>query len=296
MKELPLNALRALAAVHAHGGVRAAARELGVAHSSISRHLLELEQWLGVPVARPAGGRRGLQWTPQGEHLAAAARAAFGELAEAASALRETRSPFAVTLSTSPSFATRWLLPRLPSLQRAHPRIALSVLVEQRVEALADGGVDLAVRMGGGPWRGVHAEPLMDETLFPVMSPAAWEAAGRPRQTHALRDLRLLHDRDPQAGWERWLARYGPEGLDLADGPRFASSDLVLRAATLGQGVALARGRLADDDLRAGLLVRPFGDDAVTLGTSYWIVRPPQLRPPRTALRAVIDWLKSEAG
>ena len=293
MDDLPLNALRAFAQTCSHGGVRAAARALEVSHSSVSRHLAELETWLGVPLFENAGGRRRWQPTPEAERLGRALAAAFGDIASATAVLREQHSPFSVTLATTPSMAARWLLPRLPVLERAHPRIEVSVLVNQRLDHLAAAGIDLAIRMGAGPWPDLVCEALMDDRLYPVMSPGLWESAGRPVEPDALTGMRLLHDRDPQAGWEQWRAVHGPPTLALQRGPRYASSDLLLRAAVQGQGVALARERLARDDLEAGLLLRPFGTRAVAVPDAYWIVQPS--RTPRAAVTTVARWLHEQA-
>jgi LysR family glycine cleavage system transcriptional activator len=294
MVELPLNALRAYALVYAQGGVRAAARELRIAHSSVSRHLSELERWLGAPVIeKQAGGRGGLKFTPQGEALGKALLAAFRDMARAAASVREARSPSSVSLSAAPSFASRWLLPRLPQLEAAHPKIELSIVVEQKLTDMEAGIVDLAIRMGSGPWPDVHAEPLMKETVYPVMSPAYWQQTGWPDRPADLNRLRLLHDRDPQTTWEAWRQAFGPAALDVRTGPRFASADLLLRAAAQGQGVALARHRLAADDLESNHLIRPFGDLQLELGTGYWIVRAPH-GLPKPATRAVMEWLRQQ--
>ncbi len=295
MQELPLNALRAFAAVYSHRGVRAAARELGIAHSSISRHLVELSRWVGVPLVRPSRGRGGIIFTPQGEALGRATLAGLRGIEQAATSVREARSSRSVTISAAPSFAARWLLPRLPALETAHPRIEVSVIVEQKLIDPDAGGVDLAVRMGRGPWPGVRVEPLMDDALYPVMSPDFWKKSGRPGRPRDLVGLRLLHDRDPSASWEAWRRAHGPGSLDVRKGPRFASSDLVLRAALQGQGVALARHRLAMDELGSGQLLRPIGSAEVALGTAYWLVlsERPRVRPATTA---VIAWLRQQAG
>jgi LysR family glycine cleavage system transcriptional activator len=292
--DLPLNALRAFALVYRHGGVRAAARELGMAHSSVSRHLGELDRWLGVPLLHAGAGRAGLTFTPQGEALGQAVCAGLGEIERAVAQLREARPAHAVALSTTPSVAIRWLLPRLPAFEHAHPKIELSVLVDQKLESFADGRVDLALRMGRGPWPELACEALMDDALYPVMSPAYWREHGRPSRPAQLAGLRLLHDRDPQAAWELWRRAHGPAGLSLQGGARYAASDLVLRAAQQGQGVALARHRLVAADLAAGSLVRPFGALEVPLGQAYWIVRPAAV-PPRRAVAAVLDWLRWQA-
>lgn len=294
MRDLPLNALRAFAAVYETGGVRPAARALQVSHSAVSRHLRELEAWLGLPLVESRAGARALAFTPQGEALGRAGLASLRELDGAVAALRESRRANAVTISTTPSFAARWLLPRLPAFAEAFPWIELSVLAEQALADPSDQNADLAVRMGRGPWPGLTSEPFMDEALFPVTSPDYWRAAGKPRTPEGLAGLRLLHDRDPNAAWEAWRRAYPAAGLDVRAGPRFASSDLVLRAASQGLGVALARGRLAADDLMTGALIRPLGELQVVLPDAYWIVRP-QAAVPRRATEAVVDWLKAQA-
>lgn len=294
MRDLPLNALRAFAAVYETGGIRPAARSLQVTHSSVSRHVRELEGWIGLALVQSREGARSLAFTPQGEALGRAALATLRELQGAVAALRESRRGNAVTISTTPSFAARWLLPRLGALEDTHPWIELSVIADQRLADPSEQGADLGIRMGRGPWPGLACEPLMDEALFPVMSPVFWEQAGRPRRPDDLAGLRLLHDRDPHASWEAWRSAHKSGALDMRAGPRFASSDLVLRAAAQGLGVALARGRLAADDIAAGALIRPFGDLHVALPDAYWIVRS-ETAPPRAAVTAVIDWLKSQA-
>lgn len=286
MQALPLNALRAFATIYASGGVRAAARALAISHSSVSRHLAELERWLGVALIEPTAGRRGTVFTAHGDALGKVTVASLGEIARVADAMREARSDRSVTIATSPSIAVRWLLPRLPAFEAAHRSIDVSVMVDQRVQDLEASGADLAIRSGRGRWPDADSRPLMTDALYPVVSPAfraRTRAAGLAR-------LRLLHDRDPDASWEAWRAAHGPASLDVRRGPRFASSDLVLRAAMQGQGVALARHRLAHADVAAGLLVRPCGDQQIELGTVYWIVTSVRAHP-RPATRTVIDWL-----
>src|ERR1700744_1570991 len=127
------------------------------------------------------------------------------------------------------------------------------------------------------------------------MSPEAWKRAGRPSKLVDACRQRLLHDRDPDASWLLWRQRHGPANLDARKGARFSSSDLVLRAAAQGLGLALARHRLAADDVEAGLLMRPFGQHSVAIENAYWIVTRPD-RQPRPAAETFIAWLKSAAG
>lgn len=294
MRDLPLNALRAFAGVYETGGVRPAARSLRVTHSAVSRHVRELEAWLGVPLVERREGARSLAFTPQGEALGRAALTGLRALESAVAVVREAKRGNAVTLSTTPSFAARWLLPRLAAFADAVPWVELSIVVDQKLTDPGGQGADLAIRMGRGPWPGLACAPLMDDALYPVMSRAFWDAAGRPATPAALAGLRLLHDRDPNAAWEAWLSAHPAPGLDRRAGPRFASSDLVLRAAAQGLGVALARDRLAADDVAAGILIRPFGDTEIAVPDAYWLVRA-EAAPPHVAVTAAIDWLKSQA-
>jgi LysR family glycine cleavage system transcriptional activator len=290
---LPLNALRAFALTVDKGGVRAAARELKVSHSAVSRHLSELERYLGVALFE-RGGAGNFSVTPQARRLAEAVLGAMRDVRSAIDAVHEQRSRHAVTLSIAPSFAARWLLPRLPAFERNHPHVEVSVLVDQKLDDLRASGSDLAIRMGRGPWPGVVAQPLMDDALYPVMSPEAWKKTGRPRTLADLMPLRLLHDRDPYATWSTWRDQHGPPNLDVRKGPRFSSSDLVLRAAAQGLGIALARHRLVTDDLESGVLLRPFGVASVAIPNAYWIITRDSGQA-RDATRLMIAWLQQVA-
>ena len=296
MKDLPLHAIRAFAAVYQAGGVRSASRLLGIAHSSISRHVRDLEAWLGARLldeTGPAAGSR-LRLTAQGEALGRLAARSLSDIDAAIASIREGRRGNAVSVSTTASFASRWLLPRLAQLHRTAPWLEVSVLVEHRLQDPAEGGADLNIRMGRGPWPDLHCVPLMDEELVPVMSRERWLREGSRSDLRYLSELTLLHDRDPLGSWTQWRSAFGPADLDVRPGPRYSSSDLVLRAAAEGLGIALGRGRLAEHDLRSGSLVRPFGERAVPLRNAYWIVTSDE-RSCRSAVETFVDWLRSEA-
>lgn len=275
---------------------------LGVSHSSVARHLAELEAHVGAPLVERDDPARALAFTPLGERLGREATKAIGALDRTWTLARERRSANAVTISAAPSVAALWLLPRLSRLAKAHPRIEVSVLAEQRVRAPSEEGSDLSIRMGS-PRKGERAVPLMDEALAPVASPrllakaraARGGATGGVTVATLLCDLPLLHDRDPNAGWSIWTERYCPDDADLAFGPRFSprfsSSDLVLRAAKQEQGVTLARLRLTADDLASGALER-LSDAAVPLPDAYWIVERDDAK--RASVCAVRDWLIDE--
>lgn len=299
MRDLPLNALRAFVAVYRTGGIRPAGRALGVAHSAVARHLRELENMLGAPLIERERDSRALAFTATGEALGRTASETFGSLDLAWTEAQERRPANAVTISAAPSVAALWLLPRLARLAEALPSVEVSVLSEQRVRDPSEEGSDLSIRMGR-PRLGERAEALMDDVLTPLAAPTllmrARAARGGPtgdgRVMTLLHDLPLLHDRDPNAGWLQWIEQHGPADLDVARGPRFASSDLLLRAAKLGQGVALGRLRLAEDDFRAGALER-LSEAEVILPNAYWLIARVD-RAERSSVQAVRRWLMAE--
>jgi len=295
MPPLKLNALRAFAAVYESGGLRPAGRALEISHSAVSRHVAELEAWLGVPLLEMAESNRRTRFTAQGEALGRAALKALNGLAQSVAQVRESHRGNSVTIATTSSLASRWLLPRLSGLRKAAPWVEVSVLVQSRVGSLAEQGAELALRMGPGPWPGEISEHLMDDTLFPVMGESAWIKAGRPHRLNDLLRLPLIHDRDPNAGWSLWRDQVGPASLDVQTGARFDSTDVVLQAAAQGIGVALARGRLAEAELASGSLVRFLGESAVILESAYWLIRR-EKEATSAATHTVIEWLRVQVG
>ncbi|MEP1538812.1 MAG: LysR substrate-binding domain-containing protein [Paracoccaceae bacterium] len=294
MRDLPLTLLRALAAVYETGGIRPAGRLLGIQHSAVSRALRDLEAWLEVPLFKTRDGQRALVFSAEGTALGKAALAALTELETATLKTREGSNTHSVTIATTPSFAMRWLLPRLPLLNAIHPKIQVSILVDQARKSPLVTGADLNIRMGMQPASELDPVALMDERVFPVMAPRLWEDCGRPSKTEDLQDLPLLHDRDPSTSWGTWRKVFGPDRLNVRHGPRLTSSDLILRAAEQGQGVALARGRLAEPSLSDGSLICPFGDSALDLGPNYWLILNSETKR-RPVVQTAVDWFQSES-
>jgi len=293
-RKLPsLKALTAFEAAVRHGTTVSAAAEIGVTHGAISRQIQQLEEWIGRPLFKRETGR--LVVTDAGAAYAEIAGRALDLLHDGTEAILDV-SDNVVRINTTASFASEWLMPRLPAFQAQHPHIEIWVEEGKEIINPRSGGCDLAIRMGAGNWPGVQAELLMGDSLFPVCTP---DMAGKLHHHEDLRKLPLLHDDDPHAQWSRWLSQAGIEvdptmAKRFDRGPRFASSSLLLRAAAAGQGVALARERLAETWLESGKLNRPF-PDSVELKAAYWLVTR-QGAEPRRPLRIFIAWLKQQAG
>lgn len=291
MSQLPLNMIRAFAHVYDSGGVRPAARRLGIAHSAVSRHVSDLEAFLDVALIDRDASSRSIAFTPEGEKLGREAIKALDRLENTVQALRQTRRRNTVIVETTPSIAARWLFPRLGAFAKQRGWIELSVNVDQRVATAGEGSADICLRMGSGPWPGFDGQVLIEDALVPLASREYWETLGRRK---GLKNAVLLHDGDPNARWSLWREQFGPENLEVNDGPRYTSGDLVLRAAEQGLGVALGRLSFAKASIDAGFLVAPFKKELRGPDLRIWLLTP-QSRAMTKAVRDTIEWLNAQA-
>ncbi|MDO1560173.1 transcriptional regulator GcvA [Brevundimonas sp. 2R-24] len=283
----PLSTLRALeAAVRLRSYSRAAA-ELHVTHGAVSHQIRALEEQFGVKLFHRAG--RGMAPTPAAERLAGEVAEAVGLLRQAVNRLEAESSPSTLVISTLSSFFRRMLAPRLDRFTSRYPSVTLDIRSEERLADFTTDGVDLALRYGEGSWPRVRADPLFQETLLPVCSPAFRDRHG----IETLEDLRrvpLLRHR--MRTWTLWCRIVGLEMQEPQGGLVFDDSSDMLDAAVEGLGVALARSALAQPDLRSGRLVRLFDiDHAVDWG--YFVVwREDSLK--RVLIERFRDWLVEE--
>ena len=291
----PLNALRAFEAAARHMNFTRAADELSVTPGAVSQQIQNLEDYIGAALFRRTP--RGLLLTDAAQTALPALREAFDRLGEAASLLTANVEGRRVTVTTPPSFAAKWLMPRLGRFEASHPEVDVWLSADMALVDFADGEVDLAIRYGSGHYPGLEVVRLMRETVIPVASPAL--LAEHP--LNAPEDLgghTLLHDGSPDADpscpdWAMWLAARGILGVDGARGPRFNQSSLGIEAAANGRGVALAKRALAQDDLDAGRLVTPL-KDATAVDFAYFAVYP-KAKGRLKQVRAFVVWLTEEA-
>ena len=282
----PMQALRAFEAAARTGSLTRAAEALSVTHGAISHQIKALEESLGVRLLERAG--RGIRVTDSGERLAARMRAALAEIADAVREASERANPRQLRVSVMPSFAARWLLPRLGSFIARHPDIDLDVRSSMALVDFRRDDADVAIRHGFGNWPDVKAEYILSDTYFPVCSPRLVpRLPGEPRD---LARYTLLRANDEF--WKPWFDAVGLDWPEPARGPIFNDSALMLQAAVDGQGIALARKSLLGNDVRNGLLVRLFDID-VAAPRRYYLVYPPRLAgsPKLAAFR---EWLLAE--
>jgi LysR family transcriptional regulator, glycine cleavage system transcriptional activator len=283
----PLSALRPFEAAARLESFSRAAQELNLTHGAVSRQVRALEDHVSVELFSRHGKRVAL--TPDGRAFAERIRNALQEIAQAADALASRKRDPRLTVSVLPSFASRWLMPRLIRFMEAHPKIEVNVLASTALTHFADEGVDVAIRFGRGPWPPHVCEHFLDDEYFPVASPR-FNRGKLPKAPEDLLRVRImLEERDY---WERWFEAAGVQLAARLEGPTFNDSTYSLQAAARGEGVALARRSIVGEDLERGTLKRLFRI-AVPSRESYWFVSPKELaQAPK--VKAFRDWVKAE--
>ena len=287
-RRLPsLNALRAFEAAARLGSFTLAARELFVTHAAISRHIRELENWLAVKLFTRTG--RGVKLAESGRQFSHRLSPIFDELADTVREVMGHAHIRKLAVTVEPSFASRWLVPRLGGFNAAHPDIELMVSPSSAVLDIASSEFELGIRTGSGRWEGVEATLISDYQVFPICSPGLIEGdtLSSPRQ---LADYPLLHTYSRQ-WWADWLKAAGVEGIDGMRGPMF-QDHLAIEAAEAGQGFALGYEVLTTDALAEGWLVRPF-DAVVKEPGGYFVVRAKGTKETPAA-RAFREWMLTE--
>jgi LysR family glycine cleavage system transcriptional activator len=286
----PLNALRAFEAAARHLSFTRAAAELHVTQTAISHQIRALEERLGVRLFRRLP--RGLLLTEEAQRYLPPVRDAFDRIAAATAQLAAGGSSGSLTVSVLPSFAAKWLVPRLGRFRAAHPDLDLRISASSQLVDFARDDVDVGIRMGRGHYPDLRVDRLFGESMVPVCAPELQNGAHPLRRPEDLRQHVLLHD-DDHSGWQLWLELAGVEGVDAGRGPVFTDSAMVVQAAAEGQGVALARSVLAAGDLAAGRLVRPF-EVSVPHDLAYYLVSP-EATAEQPRIRAFRAWLLVEA-
>ncbi|MFE0754069.1 transcriptional regulator GcvA [Inquilinus sp. NPDC058860] len=283
----PLNGVRAFEAAARHRSFTRAAAELSVTQAAVSQQVRRLEDWLSVRLFHRR--ENSLDLTEAGRIYLPLVSGALAGIADATTQIAPGRAAGVLTVSTSPSFAAKWLTSRLPQFSAAHPDVDVNVTASLALVDLDGGEADCAVRWGRGGWDGLACDRLFAEDSFPVCSPALRD------QLRTLDDLRrhtLLHDQS-LAPWRDWLRAVGMADVDWVRGLRVSDSALTIQAAVEGQGVALVVFSLVADDLAAGRLVRPLDLSIQNQASYHFVATTRSLRRP--IVRAFRDWIVAAA-
>lgn len=279
----PLNPLRVFECTARCGSFTSAAEELCVSQSAVSRQVAALEEYLGIRLFLREQG--GVQLTSAGERYFREIGPAFTTIASATERLRRTTATSPLKLRVYATFATKWLMRRLPIFQELHPDIHVRMSTTVAPVNFARDDVDGAIQVGEGNWPGADAEFLFADEIEPVCSPALLEPTDLSRH-------RLLHSRYRRRDWADWLEAFGYSVPEDPDPMVFPSSLLTYQAAVEGLGIAIGQIPLLQPEFESAQLVRPF-HLPLKRNLAYYLVTPHGLTPP-SKMKHFRDWLMSE--
>ncbi len=289
-----LNALKAFEAAGTTGSFTRAATLLNVTQSAVSRQVRQLEDQLGETLF--SRGHQHLNLTQEGRVLLKALQQSFDKIELTVRAIQQKHDANRLRINVPPTFAARWLLPRLPRLRKVMPELELTV-TSQLNDGMADSSrFDCAIRFGDGEWPGLDSTLLMQERHIAVASPSLLNDDRDTKIPIDLNEYTLLH---VLAGvdqryltWQHWLDAANIEGVDTDGGYEFDLLDYSIQAAIDGIGITIADRNMIQPELESGLL-RQVLDVQVDGHQSYWLA----LRPGRRASgtqRAFAEWLQAE--
>lgn len=292
MKLPPLNPLKVFEVVSRLGNLTAAAHELRVSQSAVSRQIAVIEEYLGVQLFTRE--RIGVRLTDAGGHYAERIRPAFELIAQATDQITQRHSDNVIRVRTYTTLTARWLIPRLPRFKELRPDIEVTIT---NSTAPLDFGLeqcDLAILLGDGTWPGSEAVLLFEDVIEPVCAPSLLNEA-KGDAAALLRQHPLLVSKYRKNDWPLWLRHAGQaERFDPAEKMVFSSSILTWQAAIDGLGTAIGQQRMLEADLASGRLVRPFAQPLRT-GKGHYLVTP-ALRRHSSKMTLFKDWLIREAG
>lgn len=296
-----LNALRAFVAVSRHLSYRKAAEELNVSPGAAKQLVTKLEDAIGVTLLEKKG--RGLVLTPIGAAGLEGLALPFRQITDTVNRMRMMSNSERLIVSTSPSFAASWLVPRLENFKKKNPGIDVLIDSTAQLVEIAHGAADIGIRFGVKDHGGLVVQRLFDEELCALCSPSL--AKGPPRIT-CLADLEgatlLRWDLSQMEWasntrkwnyWKHWLAQQGADHIKPGDGLRFTDYNLALQAAIAGQGFIIGSTPILRDLLEANLLVNPF-PNSVTTDIGYDLVTT-EAAKSRNEVAAFLDWTMEEA-
>lgn len=286
-----------------HESYTRAAQELSLTQSAVSRQIQALEEFLGVALFRRT--RHGVVLTPAGAHYGRqVARWLQGLERDTLDVMAHQGQGGTLSLAAVPTFATRWLIPRLPQLAQQHPDIVVHIETQTRPFLFADAPFDAALYAGTAEqvanWPGITAQLLMHEDVVPVCSPRLLEAAAQrglgrayqPVAPQVLTELPLLQQSTRPYGWRQWFEAMGVDAPHALDGPRYELFSMLAVAATCGMGVALIPPLLIEAELARGELVVAC-NRSLQGERGYYLVKPAHTQSP--VLAAFSQWLQEAA-
>ena len=299
MRQLPpLNSLRAFEATARHLSFTKAADELNVTAGAVSQQVKILEEYLGLKL-----------FTRKNRMIALTHDALIGlpnftdgleKLAEGISAINQSQLNKPLTITLPPTFASRWLIPRLGAFQQLHPEIDVRIDATYKVVDIINEDIDASIRFGAGDFLGLESDFLFSQEVILVCSPNLLKQDLKLDKPEDLERYTLLHcdfslnsASQKQPDWDVWFQLVGVDSVDTSRGVHFAQHDLLVQAAIEGQGVALVASISARKALKDGLLIQPFVSHIPLDNAYYFLCSKVKSNLPR--VEAFRRWLLDEA-
>jgi DNA-binding transcriptional LysR family regulator len=291
-RKIPSNsALQAFEAAARHGSFARAAQELALTEGAISRQIARLEEFLGMALFERVGNR--VRLAPSGVRYAAQVGEILDRLErESQYLMGQPAGAASLHLAVIPTFATRWLIPRLPRFQQDHPHITLHIAERMEPFVLAGSGFDAALHFEHPAWAGMRTHRLLEEVLIPVCSPSL--LARHPQEDGGLDALPRLHRMQNPDAWQRYAEETGVALTHPAVGSRFDLHAMLIEAALCGLGVALVPRLYVEAELAQGRLLAPW-PQSPSVAKTFCLVLPEPLGLSEAPLQAFVRWMLAEA-
>ena len=290
-RKIPSNsALLAFEAAARHGSFARAAEELALTEGAISRQIGRLEAFLNVALFERIGNR--VRLAPNGTRYAVQVREILDRLErDSLYLMGQPIEGASIDIAAIPTFATRWLIPRLKRFQHQHPNITVHIAERMEPFILAGSGFDVAIHFEHPAWAGMRVHRLLEEVLVPVCSPALLAGADA---NLSLDELPRLHRRQNPDAWQRYAQEAGIVLTNSAVGARYDLHSMLIEAALAGLGVALVPRLYIGAELEQGRLVAPW-PDSKTIAKNFCLVLPEPIELSEAPLQAFAKWILHEA-
>ena len=294
----PLNSIRAFEATARHLSFSKAADELNVTPGAVSQQVKVLEDYLNLKLFKRRN--RIILLTYEAQICLPLITESLDNMSQAIDMIREQSNDKPLTVTVSPTFASRWLMPRLSSFRNEYPDIDVRIDATNDMVDLVNDDIDVGIRFGTGEYSGLEADFLFSQNLIPVCSPKLLEGEAKLEKPEDLKNHTLLHAHgdyfyinSAQVDWEMWFATIGVEDINARHGLHFSQHNLLIEAAIRGQGVALVGDVVISDELKSGQLVKLFEDTDIPLNFSYYLIYS-KSRSNQPRIQAFRQWLLSE--
>ncbi len=294
----PLNSIRAFEATARHSSFSKAAEELNVTPGAVSQQVKVLEEYLDLKLFKRKN--RMILLTDEAQICLPLLTEGLDKLSQAIDMIHEQSNDKPLTITAPPTFASRWLMPRLSNFQQEFPDIDVRIDANNDIADLVNDDIDIGIRFGTGQYPGLEADYLFSQNVIPVCNPALLTKGKKLEKPEDLKNHTLLHAHgdyfyidSTHVDWDMWFATVGVTGIDSRHGLHFSQHNLLVEAAIRGQGIALVGDIVVNDELESGQLVKLFENTDIPLKFSYYLIYS-HTRSNQPRIKIFRQWLLDE--